>query len=403
MESINLLKAVCFGKGRLNEENASSLIAYLLNPKMPHGIGSLFLHEFVKCFEHTRSQKRFDIFSSDGLPCWDYAHVVLEDTVFMDNRSIQYVDVVIHFYKDVDINPVFILAVENKISDKASTQGQLDKQAEGLINKYGENCDIGHIYLTPKGLDSKKVFDDYIQNNTIDCSHFIWGNDIPYMLANIVKANDLSNAIQADLHQVIELCSVDFNPRYSEDVIRYNFNRFKNEGNSIKNSIIEKLLIIVSTRMDEASKRFYDSVTQSPSSFMLMLEFLSSVYEDGFPINLSLKGHSEGSCVSLWSDELSNANRPINPYITKSGNVYLRFDIQSYRDENIKKNIIKIIKEKLGKSLKENDRFLRIPLTGSLDDELISVKNISYLLMRSLKESDPIKHFLDSFYLLLSR
>jgi hypothetical protein len=102
--------------------------------------------------------KKYSIFSSDGLPCWDYTHVVLEDTVFMDNRSIQYVDVVIHFCNDVDIKPVFILAVENKIADKASTHGQLDKQAEGLIRKYDGNCGIGHIYLTPKGQDSNKVF-----------------------------------------------------------------------------------------------------------------------------------------------------------------------------------------------------------------------------------------------------
>ena len=45
---MNIFKALCNGKGSINEENTSSFLGYLLNPYEDHGMKDEFLYAIKK-------------------------------------------------------------------------------------------------------------------------------------------------------------------------------------------------------------------------------------------------------------------------------------------------------------------------------------------------------------------
>jgi len=44
---MNIFKALTYGKGRYQEVHITGLVAYLLNPIEEHGLGNIFLKEFL--------------------------------------------------------------------------------------------------------------------------------------------------------------------------------------------------------------------------------------------------------------------------------------------------------------------------------------------------------------------
>ncbi|MDM5264843.1 PD-(D/E)XK nuclease family protein [Bacillus wiedmannii] len=44
---MNIFDALTNGKGRILETNISSLLAYLLDPNQPHGLGNTLIHTFI--------------------------------------------------------------------------------------------------------------------------------------------------------------------------------------------------------------------------------------------------------------------------------------------------------------------------------------------------------------------
>ena len=60
---MNIFHVLSQGRGRLNEENLSAMLGFLLSPKQTHGLGDLFLRRFLEAVAQKCDDKnRFDDF-----------------------------------------------------------------------------------------------------------------------------------------------------------------------------------------------------------------------------------------------------------------------------------------------------------------------------------------------------
>src|SRR3989442_963956 len=58
---MNIFTVLSQGKGRLNEENLSAMLGYLLTPSQTHGLGDTFLRPFLRAVADASGDvKRFD-------------------------------------------------------------------------------------------------------------------------------------------------------------------------------------------------------------------------------------------------------------------------------------------------------------------------------------------------------
>jgi hypothetical protein len=138
----------------MREEVVSAYLAYLLSPKMDHGLGSTLLATLMReISNHTHSASleavmrqlnhrlRDDVFG-DGA-----ASVSVElELAYPSGTSIGYIDVVIRCGE-------WFIAIENKILLASSTQGQLRAQYLGLRQVLEQRGLAGHrvlmVYLVP--------------------------------------------------------------------------------------------------------------------------------------------------------------------------------------------------------------------------------------------------------------
>ncbi|MBC8176389.1 MAG: PD-(D/E)XK nuclease family protein [Desulfobacteraceae bacterium] len=66
---MNIFDVLSQGKGRLNEENLSAILAFLLSPNQTHGLGDIFLRHFLKAIAQAcGEEKRFNSILNDTNP-----------------------------------------------------------------------------------------------------------------------------------------------------------------------------------------------------------------------------------------------------------------------------------------------------------------------------------------------
>jgi hypothetical protein len=139
---MNIFKVIASSKKGFFEEQASVLLAWLLNPYMDHGLGFTFLRKFLenvapeilknldKSLQHILRSER----SSEKLE-------FTSDIEYNVNRS--FIDVVV-FIND------FIISIENKINvNSASDENQLVSQYEGLRERFNDKYKILIVFLVP--------------------------------------------------------------------------------------------------------------------------------------------------------------------------------------------------------------------------------------------------------------
>ncbi|MDM8543113.1 PD-(D/E)XK nuclease family protein [Desulfococcaceae bacterium HSG9] len=140
---MNIFKVLASGKKSFQEETASAILAWFMNPAMEHGLGYSFISKFVNDLAISlNNSELFDLSSKltprlrgeyeDQLKLW----FNLEYNV--DNA---FIDIIM----GIDD---WIFAIENKIYAKSVTQGQLLREYEGLKKK-DPNAKIGMVYLVP--------------------------------------------------------------------------------------------------------------------------------------------------------------------------------------------------------------------------------------------------------------
>lgn len=160
---MNIFTVLSQGKGRLNEENLSSMLAYLLSPSQTHGLGDLFLQKFFEVVsEGCGDKKRFDnVFNGQKQI---KADILLESAHSLKNKQ-RFVDIEIRIYKPrskqivqgEEFSEIHRIAIENKIKTQSATKNQLKEEFEAIIeDTNGENnLDITMVFLTPQKPSNK--------------------------------------------------------------------------------------------------------------------------------------------------------------------------------------------------------------------------------------------------------
>ncbi len=160
---MNIFRALSQGYGRLNEENLSAMLGFLLAPYEPHGMSDVFLRRFLEAISRkSGNPSYFDklIYS----PSTINAQVVFESAYLVGiNNDTRRVDIEIRIYEqDTEALPreIHRIAIENKIQPAAAQANQLNDEYWGIQKKIrddDEESQITMVFLTPYSKQSKLV------------------------------------------------------------------------------------------------------------------------------------------------------------------------------------------------------------------------------------------------------
>lgn len=168
---MNIFEALSYGKGRINEENTSSFLAYLLKGDESHGLRYEFLERFLK------KSCGIDIDVSD------YSVSVELEKGFKHNEKEKcFIDILLTLEDDNKHKIIF--GIENKITSKSCQTNQLKKEYIGITNNLKSDTEVFMIFVVPEeDSATKKEFDKLEDLDTKHKSIITW-NDI----VNIIKS-----------------------------------------------------------------------------------------------------------------------------------------------------------------------------------------------------------------------
>ncbi|MBR1604845.1 MAG: PD-(D/E)XK nuclease family protein [Alphaproteobacteria bacterium] len=180
---MNIFKALSQGKGAVNEENTSSFLAYLLNPNEDHGLGNVFLCEFLTSLEQAQAKKDNlseilkNIIDKNQLKYENKDIKVRLETkynVAREDKNTCAIDFELVFENSENGSEEFKFCIENKTKVNSVTPNQLQEEYEAVINARKENennSKIVMIYLTP---DSDKCLEEYQKLTTQSYDSSAW-------------------------------------------------------------------------------------------------------------------------------------------------------------------------------------------------------------------------------------
>jgi hypothetical protein len=170
---MNIFEILCYGDGRVNEPQMSSVLAFILDPSAAHGYKHRPLSKFINIFfEQGKSTfTHLGLNDKKNIHKWLHSFKLISLDLELisrneDSKKRSDLDLVIRFYKDA--TPEFIIIIENKINDGASrgNKNQLTQQYSSLkkeINSQIETLNIIKkipiifVYLTPKPVTNPKM------------------------------------------------------------------------------------------------------------------------------------------------------------------------------------------------------------------------------------------------------
>lgn len=169
---MNIFTALSQGKGRLNEENLSAMLGFLLSPTKSHGFRDIFLQRFLKVVaEASGNNDRFaDVLGRGSLI---HADVLLEYPYKLTDKKRRVIDIEIRIYEDAltaddtQTAELHRILIENKIRSSAADPTQLREEFEAVIQHVeSDETQITMVFLTPSG-NSSKLTEEY-ENLSLD-------------------------------------------------------------------------------------------------------------------------------------------------------------------------------------------------------------------------------------------
>ena len=173
---MNIFKVIASSGTTFREKFTSSILAWLLNPAMEHGLGFSFMEAFIRSIEKEKfsgliNKLRLSLENNDSIENVDWM-CSLEFNV-----KGTFIDVVF-------VIDDWIFAIENKIYSSSATNNQLNREYQGLRkDDRSKNYKICMVYLVPISGDllEKKIESEY-QNLEIeekDCKAIMtWQSNI---------------------------------------------------------------------------------------------------------------------------------------------------------------------------------------------------------------------------------
>lgn len=169
---MNIFTVLSQGKGRLNEENLSAMLGYLLTPSQTHGLGDSFLRPFLLAVaEACGDVKRFEQITRTSKAI--HAEMLLESP-YQIGRQRRVVDIELRIFSRAP-NPVsgelehvelHRIAIENKVKPQAADNTQFKEEFLGIVQdlEEDEKVAVTMVFLTPPG-SSNRFVEEY---NTLD-------------------------------------------------------------------------------------------------------------------------------------------------------------------------------------------------------------------------------------------
>ena len=166
---MNIFTVLSQGKGRLNEENLSAMLGYLLSPTQTHGLGDTFLRLFLNtvagaCGDPTR----FNQLTRSNTPIRGEMFLEQPYQIGMQRRV---VDIELRLFSrsfnpatgDFQDEEVHRMAIENKVKSQAADPTQFREEFRGIVHNLAEEDENGAItmvFLTPPG-ESRGLIEEY--------------------------------------------------------------------------------------------------------------------------------------------------------------------------------------------------------------------------------------------------
>lgn len=149
---MNIFKVLASGRKSFPEELASAVLAWFLNPRMEHGLGYQFILEFIS--ELVKSDPKLAEIKKDLVPRLRSEHdkEVKFDCLLECAVGTAFIDIVLGIEDGSGTGDKWIISIENKIYDKSVTSGQLQREYDGLREKFKSGT-IAMVYLVPTDND----------------------------------------------------------------------------------------------------------------------------------------------------------------------------------------------------------------------------------------------------------
>ena len=153
---MNIFTVLSQGNGRLNEENLSAMLAFLLSPTQAHGFGDTFLRHFLNLLASKCEQNdRFDNVLNSGKTLT--AEILLESPYSLDDRK-RIVDIEIRLLarsigkSESENTELHRIAIENKIRSQSSESDQLKEEFAAISQDIeDDSVQLTMVFLTPPG------------------------------------------------------------------------------------------------------------------------------------------------------------------------------------------------------------------------------------------------------------
>lgn len=160
---MNIFEVLSQGRGRLNEENLSAMLGYLLSPLQTHGLGDIFLRSFVQAASEKIGEE--DWFSQILKNKSSIKADVLLESPYEFGKSRRIVDIDIRIYashskraqSSQETSEIHRIAIENKVKVQSVGNDQLKQEFSAIMQDISEdqNIKITMVYLTPGDTNSK--------------------------------------------------------------------------------------------------------------------------------------------------------------------------------------------------------------------------------------------------------
>jgi hypothetical protein len=203
---MSLFEVLASSKAGLLNEHVSTLLAWLLNPYMDHGLHFLLLRKLVGLVNH-EVQGRLDSLILRLRPPWRDTSEDRSSTVsfsldieFPVNESLSYIDIVI-FLDD------WIFSVENKIDPMSATDTlQLKNQYDGLKRLFPERK-IASVFVVPdkESTPIQKEFSALTGISESDCKVMVSWDEIADSIEEILNDERAFkiDPLLSNLHQIL--------------------------------------------------------------------------------------------------------------------------------------------------------------------------------------------------------
>lgn len=154
---MNIFNVLSQGKGSINEENMSAMLAFLLSDSQTHGLGDVFLKRFLMLI----SEKMNHTSDLDKLMCDKNVKVdvLLESPYQINNHKKRIVDIELRIYvkqfnrniNENEFREIKRICIENKVKHQSVDINQLKEEFEGIQNDIEDdnNIEILMVFLTP--------------------------------------------------------------------------------------------------------------------------------------------------------------------------------------------------------------------------------------------------------------